>query len=148
MKQLLKCESRMCLFVFFLCTMRCSFQVGYLDLVEPWYLMVIATTVCAIMSSVGLFTVIVTGGVGKNGSTVAVSVEWVAAALHAQWFALSVLISTNISISSPSCSCRSNVSAPTALLTVPSESSKLCFWSVCRTKENYNILFTNNIHPR
>lgn len=101
MKQLLKCESRMCPFVFFLCKMKCSFQVGYLDLVEPWYLMVIATTVCAIMSSVGLFTVIVTGGVGKNGSTVAVSLEWVAAALHAQWFALSVLISTNIFISSP-----------------------------------------------
>lgn len=133
----------MCLFVFFLCKMKCSFQVGYLDLVEPWYLMVIATTVCAIMSSVGLFTVIVTGGVGKNGSTVAVSLAWVAAALHGQWFALSVLISTSPS----TCSCTSNVSAPNALLTVPSESPKLCFWSVCRTKENY-VLFTNNIYPR
>lgn len=130
MKQLLKYESRMCLFVFFLCKMKYSFQVGYLDLVEPWYLMVIATTVCAIMSSVGLFTVIVTGGVGKNGSTVAVSVEWVAAALHAQWFALSVLISTNIFISSPS---------PPALVEVMFPHLTRC--QVCRTKENYKNVF-------
>lgn len=137
MRQLLKCESRMCPFVFFLCKMKCSFQVGYLDLVEPWYLMVIATTVCAIMSSVGLFTVIVTGGVGKNGSTVAVSLDWVAAALHAQWFAL---ISTNFFIS---CSCRSNVSAPNVLLTVPSESPV----SVSNQRKLQHF-FTNNIHPK
>lgn len=118
----------MCPFVFFLCKMKCSFQVGYLDLVEPWYLMVIATTVCAIMSSVGLFTVIVTGGVGKNGSTVAVSLEWVAAALHA-----SLLTSSS---PPPTCSCRSRLMFPhlTSYLRC-----QVSHWSVCRTKENYNI---------
>uniref|UniRef100_A0A1B6IUG1 diacylglycerol cholinephosphotransferase n=1 Tax=Homalodisca liturata TaxID=320908 RepID=A0A1B6IUG1_9HEMI len=48
-----------------------SNKVGFLDFVELRFGMVLMTIVCGSVSLFNIFTVIFTGGVGKNGSTVA-----------------------------------------------------------------------------
>ncbi|KAG8261493.1 hypothetical protein J6590_070898 [Homalodisca vitripennis] len=51
-----------------------SNKVGFLDFVELRFGMVLMTIVCGSVSLFNIFTVIFTGGVGKNGSTVAMSI--------------------------------------------------------------------------
>lgn len=48
-------------------------QIPYLTGLQLKYLIGGVTTICALSSFYSMFSVIFTGGVGKNGSTVAVS---------------------------------------------------------------------------